>query len=165
MPFINVKVIEGVFDAEQKRDIIQRLTDTMVGIEGEAMRSVTWVTVEEVRSGSWGIGGQALTPRTCTTWLFSPSADRSRHPGGVAGSWPGGPSRPPHPCELVMRPDRGRLASKDGNPSQQPVLRPAHRPRVDPGLDDVGRDRLVGPAGDRGPHPADGGDGMARERR
>ena len=61
MPFINVKVIEGVFDAEQKRDIIQKLTDTMVGIEGEALRPVTWVTVEEVRSGAWGIGGQALT--------------------------------------------------------------------------------------------------------
>ncbi len=61
MPFINVKVIEGVFDAEQKQDIIAKLTDTMVGIEGEALRGVTWVTVEEVRSGSWGIGGQALT--------------------------------------------------------------------------------------------------------
>ena len=61
MSFINVKVIEGVFDAEQKRDIIQKLTDTMVGIEGEALRPVTWVTVEEVRSGAWGIGGQALT--------------------------------------------------------------------------------------------------------
>ena len=61
MPFINVKVIEGVFDAEQKRDIIQKLTDTMVGIEGEALRPVTWVAVEEVRSGAWGIGGQALT--------------------------------------------------------------------------------------------------------
>ena len=53
MPFINVKVIEGVFDAEQKQDIIAKLTDTMVGIEGEALRGVTWVTVEEVRSGSW----------------------------------------------------------------------------------------------------------------
>lgn len=61
MPFINVKVIEGVFDAERKRDIIARLTETMVGIEGEALRPVTWVTVEEVRSGDWGIGGQPLT--------------------------------------------------------------------------------------------------------
>jgi len=61
MPFINVKVIEGVFDAEAKRDIIEKLTETMVGIEGEALRSVTWVTVEEVSSGAWGIGGRALT--------------------------------------------------------------------------------------------------------
>ncbi|MFN8098868.1 MAG: 4-oxalocrotonate tautomerase family protein [Dermatophilaceae bacterium] len=61
MPFINVKVIEGVFDAGQKQDIIERLTDTMVAIEGESLRPVTWVVVEEVRSGSWGIGGDAMT--------------------------------------------------------------------------------------------------------
>jgi 4-oxalocrotonate tautomerase len=33
----------------------------MVGIEGENMREVTWVVVEEVRSGDWGIGGKALS--------------------------------------------------------------------------------------------------------
>jgi 4-oxalocrotonate tautomerase len=61
MPFVNVKLIEGVFDAEQKREIVERLTDTMVGIEGENMREVTWVVVEEVRSGDWGIGGKPLS--------------------------------------------------------------------------------------------------------
>jgi len=60
MPFVNVKVIEGVFDADQKRQMVERLTDAMVGIEGENMREVTWVVVEEVRSGDWGIGGKAL---------------------------------------------------------------------------------------------------------
>jgi hypothetical protein len=29
-------------------------------IEGEAMRPVTWVTVEEVPSGAWGIAGKPL---------------------------------------------------------------------------------------------------------
>jgi 4-oxalocrotonate tautomerase len=33
----------------------------MVSIEGETMRAVTWVVVEEVKSGNWGIGGKALT--------------------------------------------------------------------------------------------------------
>ena len=61
MPFVNVKVIEGVFTAEQKHAIVERLTDAMVAIEGEAMRGVTWVVVEEVASGDWGIGGQCLT--------------------------------------------------------------------------------------------------------
>jgi 4-oxalocrotonate tautomerase len=61
MPFINVKLIEGVFDAAQKREVIERLTDTMVGIEGENMRQVTWVVIEEVQSGDWGIGGNALS--------------------------------------------------------------------------------------------------------
>jgi len=61
MPLVNVKVIEGVFTDEQKREMVARLTDTMVAIEGENMRQVTWVIVDEVKSGDWGIGGQALT--------------------------------------------------------------------------------------------------------
>jgi 4-oxalocrotonate tautomerase len=61
MPLLNVKLIEGVFDDAQKREMIEKLTDTMVEIEGEAMRPVTWVVVEEVKSGEWGIGGQAMT--------------------------------------------------------------------------------------------------------
>jgi 4-oxalocrotonate tautomerase len=61
MPFINVKLIEGVFSEEQKREIIKKLTDTMVSVEGENMRQFTWVVLEEVKSGDWGIGGKALT--------------------------------------------------------------------------------------------------------
>ncbi len=61
MPFVNVKVIEGVFSASQKQDMVRRLTDTMVEIEGENMRPVTWVVVEEVKSGDWGIAGNPLT--------------------------------------------------------------------------------------------------------
>jgi 4-oxalocrotonate tautomerase len=61
MPFVNVKVIEGVFSAEQKQDMVRRLTDTMVDIEGENMRPVTWVVIEEVKSGDWGIGGSPLS--------------------------------------------------------------------------------------------------------
>jgi 4-oxalocrotonate tautomerase len=63
MPFVNVKLIKGVFDATQKQEMIEKLTDTMVEIEGEAMRPVTWVTIEEVDSGDWGIGGKALTTK------------------------------------------------------------------------------------------------------
>ena len=61
MPLIQVQVIEGAFDADEKAAIIEKLTDTMVSIEGEAMRPVTWVTLQEVPSGQWGIGGKALT--------------------------------------------------------------------------------------------------------
>jgi 4-oxalocrotonate tautomerase len=61
MPFVNVKVIEGVFSADQKQDMVRRLTDAMVEIEGENMRPVTWVVVEEVKSGDWGIAGNPLT--------------------------------------------------------------------------------------------------------
>lgn len=61
MPLINVKLIEDVFTPEQKHRIVEELTDAMVAIEGEAMRQVTWVVVEEVRSGDWGVAGKALT--------------------------------------------------------------------------------------------------------
>jgi 4-oxalocrotonate tautomerase len=61
MPLINVKLIEGVFTATQKQEIVRRLTDTMVEIEGENMRPVTWCIVEEVTSGDWGIAGNPLS--------------------------------------------------------------------------------------------------------
>ena len=61
MPFVNVKLIKGVFTTDQKHEMISKLTETMVGIEGEAMRQVTWVTIDEVESGDWGIGGHCLT--------------------------------------------------------------------------------------------------------
>ncbi len=59
MPLIQVKVIEGVFSPEEKQQVIRKFTDAIVAIEGEKLRPVTWVVVEEVRSGEWGIGGQA----------------------------------------------------------------------------------------------------------
>jgi len=61
MPLIQVRLIEDVFSAKQKKEIIEKLTDAMVSIEGENMRGVTLVTIEEVRSGDWGIGGKAMT--------------------------------------------------------------------------------------------------------
>ena len=60
MPFVNVKVIEGVFSTTQKQDIVRKVTDAMVEVEGENMRPVTWVVVEEVASGDWGIGGNPM---------------------------------------------------------------------------------------------------------
>ncbi len=61
MPLLNVKLIEGVFTIAQKQEMIRKLTDAMVSIEGENMRSVTTVIIEEVKSGDWGIGGKSLT--------------------------------------------------------------------------------------------------------
>ena len=61
MPLIQVRVIKDVFNKDQKRQIINKLTNAMVSVEGENMRRVTWVTIEEVDSGDWGLGGKALT--------------------------------------------------------------------------------------------------------
>ena len=64
MPLIQVKLIEEVLTPAQKKEIITSLTDAIVKIEGENMRPVTWVIIEEVRSGEWGIGGQPMTTET-----------------------------------------------------------------------------------------------------
>jgi 4-oxalocrotonate tautomerase len=61
MPLVDIELIEGVFDARQKQDMIRRVTDAMVAIEGEAMRPVTWVRVKEIPSGLWGIAGKGVT--------------------------------------------------------------------------------------------------------
>ena len=60
MPLVTINVIENVFNKAQKREMIEKVTDAMVAIEGEAMRGVTWVVIKEVNEGEWGIGGQPL---------------------------------------------------------------------------------------------------------
>ncbi len=61
MPLVNVKIIEGVFSDSQKQEMVKKLTDAMVSFEGENMRQVTWVMIEEVKSGDLGIGGTPFT--------------------------------------------------------------------------------------------------------
>ena len=61
MPLIQVKLIKDVFTPSQKQEMIRKLTDAMVEIEGDNMRPVTWCVVEEVASGDWGIAGNPLT--------------------------------------------------------------------------------------------------------
>jgi len=67
MPLVQVKVIEGVFSDAQKKAMVEKLTDAMVSLEGESMRQVTWVTIEDVKSGQWGIGGKTLTTEAVKT--------------------------------------------------------------------------------------------------
>ena len=61
MPIVNVKLIEDVFTPQQKREMIEKLTEAMVEIEGENMRPVTMVYIEDVKQGDWGIGGKCMT--------------------------------------------------------------------------------------------------------
>jgi 4-oxalocrotonate tautomerase len=61
MPLVDIHLIEGVFDKSQKQAMINKVTDAMVEVEGEAMRGVTWVRLYEVASGEWAIGGKALS--------------------------------------------------------------------------------------------------------
>jgi 4-oxalocrotonate tautomerase len=61
MPLINFKAIEGVITPEQKRELIEKLTDATASVYGEGIRQVTWVVIEDVNSGEWGIAGKPAT--------------------------------------------------------------------------------------------------------
>jgi 4-oxalocrotonate tautomerase len=75
MPLVHVTVIEGVFSATQKRQIVEGVTEALVAVEGEDMRGVTWVIVDEVASGGLGVGGRVLTAESmkATTSKEDPS--------------------------------------------------------------------------------------------
>ena len=61
MPLVNIDVIKDVFTPEQKQQLIERVTEAMVSVEGEALRGVTWVLIREVQQGDWAIGGKRLS--------------------------------------------------------------------------------------------------------
>jgi 4-oxalocrotonate tautomerase len=61
MPLVNIELIEGIFDDRQKAEMIKKVTDAMVSVEGESLRGVTWVRVQEFASGHWAVGGKPLT--------------------------------------------------------------------------------------------------------
>ncbi len=60
MPLVTIDVIEDVFSPEQKADMVEKVTDAMLAVEGEAMRQVTWVKINEIRENDWAIGGKLL---------------------------------------------------------------------------------------------------------
>jgi 4-oxalocrotonate tautomerase len=60
MPMVTIDVIKGVFTPAQKQELIARVTEAMVAVEGENMRGVTWVRIKEFESGDWAVGGRAL---------------------------------------------------------------------------------------------------------
>ncbi|MFE0190558.1 4-oxalocrotonate tautomerase family protein [Streptomyces sp. NPDC059008] len=61
MPFIDIKVIAGVFTPEEKQKMVEDVSEALIAIEGEALRPVTHVVVTETPSGEWAVGGKALT--------------------------------------------------------------------------------------------------------
>ncbi|GAA4670664.1 MULTISPECIES: tautomerase family protein [Amycolatopsis] len=61
MPFANLKVPEGLLSAEQKQELVSRVTELYVETFGERARANTMVLVDEVAEGGWGIGGRVLT--------------------------------------------------------------------------------------------------------
>jgi len=60
MPLVTIDVIKDVFTPQQKRQLIEKVTAAMIEVEGEGMRPVTWVRINEFAGGDWAIGGRTL---------------------------------------------------------------------------------------------------------
>jgi 4-oxalocrotonate tautomerase len=65
MALVTIEIVKGVFTLDQKKDMIEKVTDAMVAVEGETMRRVTWVRLNEV--DHWAVGGTLLTPEAVHT--------------------------------------------------------------------------------------------------
>jgi len=61
MPLAQLRGLSGYLSMEQKQELIRKVTDAIVSVEGEGLRPVTWVIVEDVPSGQWGVGGTPVT--------------------------------------------------------------------------------------------------------
>lgn len=74
MPLVTIDVIKDVFTADQKKTMIEKVTDAMVAVEGEAMRPVTWVKINEIAQNDWAIGGQRLNAAAVHAMSAGPRA-------------------------------------------------------------------------------------------
>ncbi|WP_020651456.1 tautomerase family protein [Massilia niastensis] len=62
MPLVQISIPAGSLDDAKKADMIKRVTDAVVEAEGfPAVRAFTWVHINEVPDGGWGMGGQVVT--------------------------------------------------------------------------------------------------------
>jgi 4-oxalocrotonate tautomerase len=76
MPLAQVKVIKGVFTDDEKREMIERVSEAIVSVEGESLREKTVVIIDEVASGDWGVGGKVLTTEEVKEMRASPAHAR-----------------------------------------------------------------------------------------
>lgn len=79
MPLVQIKGVAGFLSIEQKQELIRRVTDAVVAMEGEGLRPVTWVIVEDVPSGTWGVAGQPVTTEAMQQ-MAAPRCCGATHP-------------------------------------------------------------------------------------
>jgi 4-oxalocrotonate tautomerase len=60
MPLCTIKMFEGELTPAQAAELIRQVTEAIIPFVGEKLRDNTWVLIEEIGSGSWGIGGKAF---------------------------------------------------------------------------------------------------------
>ncbi|MBY8977903.1 4-oxalocrotonate tautomerase family protein [Rhodobacteraceae bacterium NNCM2] len=60
MPLVEIKVFKDELTDTQSRQLIAKITDAVTEVTSDRLRDVTWVIVNEVKDGHWGVGGDAL---------------------------------------------------------------------------------------------------------
>jgi 4-oxalocrotonate tautomerase len=60
MPCVEIKIIEGELSKEETRKLIADVTNVFVSFLGENMRNNIWVIIQEIKDGSFGVGGQVI---------------------------------------------------------------------------------------------------------
>ena len=62
MPYVNVRITREGTTAEQKQEVIRRMTQVLVDVLGKNPET-TVVVIDEVETDNWGIGGTTVTER------------------------------------------------------------------------------------------------------
>jgi 4-oxalocrotonate tautomerase len=76
MPYVNIKVLKGAINAEQKADMIRRVSEVIAEIEAsphpkEKIVPHVTVIIDEVDFENWGAGGVQVTPEMLKAILES----------------------------------------------------------------------------------------------
>jgi len=61
MPLVTVKVFKDELTENQSAELIQKITNSVAEVTNEKLREATWVVIEEINDGQWGVGGNALS--------------------------------------------------------------------------------------------------------
>jgi phenylpyruvate tautomerase PptA (4-oxalocrotonate tautomerase family) len=69
MPVVNVRVMENVLSLEQKNEIAEQFTETLVSVIGEPVRELSWVIVDDIGSGALTIAGKPVTTEAVNEML------------------------------------------------------------------------------------------------
>lgn len=80
MPLVQITGVGNYLTLEQKQEIIRKVTDAVVSVEGEGLRPVTWVTIQDVQPGAWGVGGSPVTDDDLRAMAAAPPAARPAVP-------------------------------------------------------------------------------------
>ena len=90
MPIVTVQLMEGVLSKEQKKSLMDGITDAVTRVYGPPMRMFMHVVIEEIKAGDWIAAGNQITPERVrkispNTWR-NPVARKTPAPADAAAT-------------------------------------------------------------------------------